>query len=396
MILKTNKYILFTIIYFFWFCFLYLLYQNLGPTNLNLLHEEYGVALGGDSGRYIRAAEQILLTNFPNYPEGVADINNAQGYMGYNFFLSLMFLLNLNFFSISLVQIFITGIAGFCIFKTGSLLWSQSIGILSLIIFLFYPPIQIFNFYILTESLFINFIIIGFYILIRNYKLYSIFLGILFLCYTASIRPFGIIILPLILVYLFMIALKFNKKKIIYFLISLFILILIFTYFIIDYLVILLGVPKLLLSGDIIWNYNFIKPPYDQSLLIYNDMGAFEVISYIFNYPMYFLSNFATKLFWFFLRFRPFYSDPHNLFLIVSSLFFYIFAIISFFNKSRKPEAIYFMILFIVMITFTVLLTVVDWDARFSLPILPFIFLFTSSGIIKTIKITYNNYLRLK
>ena len=79
MILKTNKYILFTITYFFWFCFLYLLYQNLGPANLNLLHEEYGVALGGDSGRYIRAAEQILLTNFPNYPEGVADINNAQG-----------------------------------------------------------------------------------------------------------------------------------------------------------------------------------------------------------------------------------------------------------------------------------------------------------------------------
>ena len=392
--LKTNNNILLIIIYFFCFYFLYILYNTLGPVNLNLLHEEYGVALGGDSGRYIRAAEQILLTNFPNYPEGVADINNAQGYMGYNFFLALMFLLNLNFFSISLVQIGITGIAGYCIFKIGILLWNKNIGILALLMFLFYPSIQIFNFYILTESLFINFIIIGFYLLIRNYKLYSMILGILFLSYTASIRPFGIIILPLLLVYLFMIALKFKKKKIIYFLTTLFILILIFTYFIIDYLVILLGVPELLLSGDIIWNYNSMKPPYDLSLLSLKNMGALEVVSYIFNYPMYFLNNFLTKLFWFLFRLRPFYSDLHNLFLILSSIFLYGFSIMSLFNKSRKPEAIYFMLFFIIMMTFTVLLTVVDWDARFSLPLLPFIFLFTSSGIVTTINIIFNSYLK--
>jgi len=262
--------------------------------------------------------------------------------------------------------------------------------------FLFYPSIQIFNFYILTESLFINFIIIGFYLLIRNYKLYSIILGILFLSYTASIRPFGIIILPLLLVYLFMIALKFKKKKIIYFLTTLFILILIFTYFIIDYLVILLGVPELLLSGDIIWNYNNMKPPYDLSLLSLKNMGALQVVSYIFNYPMYFLNNFLTKLFWFLFRLRPFYSDLHNLFLIISSIFLYGFSIMSLFNKSRKPEAIYFMVFFIIMMTFTVLLTVVDWDARFSLPLLPFIFLFTSSGIITTINIIFNSYFKTK
>jgi len=390
MISKINNQFLIIVIYFVWLFFLYFLYLNLGSFNLNLLHEEYGVALGGDSGRYIRAAQQILLTNFPNYPEGIADINNAQGYMGYNLFLSLMFLLNLNFVSIAIVQVIISAIAGFCIFKIGSLLWNEKIGIISLIMFLFYPSIQIFNFYILTESLFINFIIIGFYILIRNYKFSTIILGALFLCYTASIRPFGVIILPLIFIYLYMIALKFKKIKIIYFLTSLFILILIFTFLIIDQLVILLGVPELLLSGDIIWNYNSIKPPYDLNSLPLNDMGAFDVVTYIFNYPWYFMSNFATKLFWFLLRFRPFYSDLHNIFLLGSSLFLYTFSIISFLNKNNKPEAVYFMIIFIIMLTITVLLTVVDWDARFSLPILPFIFLFASSGIIKTINFLFN------
>ena len=137
-----------------------------------------------------------------------------------------------------------------------------------------------------------------------------------------------------------------------------------------------------------------MKPPYDLSSLSLKNMGALEVVTYIFNYPMYFLNNFLTKLFWFLFRFRPFYSDLHNLFLIVSSIFLYGFSIMSLFNKSRKPEAIYFMLFFIIMMTFTVLLTVVDWDARFSLPLLPFIFLFTSSGIVTTINIIFNSYLK--
>ena len=82
-------------VYLLWIPFLLFLYINLGPYNLGLLDLSSGVAYGGDSGRYLRAAEQIILGNFPNYPEGVGDINNAQGYMTYNLFLTLLFLLNL-------------------------------------------------------------------------------------------------------------------------------------------------------------------------------------------------------------------------------------------------------------------------------------------------------------
>tara|TARA_Y200000002_G_scaffold256415_1_gene212734 strand:+ start:414 stop:1208 length:795 start_codon:yes stop_codon:yes gene_type:complete len=256
-----------------------------------------------------------------------------------------------------------------------------------MLIFLFYPSIQIFNFYLLTDSLFINFIIIGFYILIKDLRLSSIIIGIFLLSYTAFIRPFGIIIIPLLYLFLFYVALKFNKKKIIYILTILSILILISTLFVIDRLVILLGVPELLLKGHIIWNYNIIDPPYNFDLLSTNNMGALDLISYIFNYPIYFIKNFLNKLFWFLLRVRPFYSDLHNLFLIGTSLSLYFFAFISFFNKSNeRKEAVYFMITFIILKTITVLLTVVDWDARFSLPIMPFIFLFASSGLIKSIK----------
>ena len=57
-----------------------------------------------------RFAEQIILGNFPNYPEGVGDINNAQGYMTYNLFLTLLFLLRLDLFSVVIAQIVLSGI----------------------------------------------------------------------------------------------------------------------------------------------------------------------------------------------------------------------------------------------------------------------------------------------
>ena len=256
-------------IYLLWVPFLLFLYINLGPYNLDLLDLTSGVAFGGDSGRYLRAAEQIILGNFPNYPEGVGDINNAQGYMTYNLFLTLLFLLNLDLFSVVIVQIILSGIAGLCLFKIGEIVWNKSVGMFAMILFLFYPSIQIFNFYILTESLFVNLTIIGFFFLIYNYKLVPILLGVFILFLASFVRPFGIIIFPSVFIYLFILLIKFNKTKLILLFISILILAFVGTFFIIDFLVSLLGVPELLLTGHIIWNYNILKPPYevDQSSL---------------------------------------------------------------------------------------------------------------------------------
>ena len=131
--LKNYNKLLILLIYSLWLLSLVILYYNLGSSNLNLLHTEYGVAMGGDTGRYVRAAEQIIFINFPHYPEGVADINNAQGYMGYNIFLAILFLLNLNFFSIVIVQIVLSGIAALALYRIGKIIWSENVGLLSMI-----------------------------------------------------------------------------------------------------------------------------------------------------------------------------------------------------------------------------------------------------------------------
>tara|TARA_B100000401_G_scaffold437030_1_gene381718 strand:+ start:1704 stop:2885 length:1182 start_codon:yes stop_codon:yes gene_type:complete len=382
-------------VYLLWIPFLLFLYINLGPYNLGLLDLSSGVAYGGDSGRYLRAAEQIILGNFPNYPEGVGDINNAQGYMTYNLFLTLLFLLRLDLFSVVIAQIVLSGIAALCLFKIGEIVWNKSVGIFAMILFLFYPSIQIYNFYILTESLFVNLTIIGFFFLIYNYKLGSIFLGVFILLLASFVRPFGIIIIPTAFIYLFILLIKFNKTKLILLFISISILAFVVTFFIIDFLVALLGVPELLLNGHIIWNYNILKPPYEVDQSSLNDFNTIKVLSFIIEYPIYFIEVFYNKLYWFFLRARPFYSDIHYYFLLISSLIMYIFFVFGFSLNSRRKEVIYLIIIYILGTTFSVLLTVVDWDARFSLPILPYIFLIASAGIYKLYLLFIKSIFRL-
>ena len=122
-----------------------------------------GYTLGGDSSRYLAASSEILKGNFAN-------VNYSSSYIGYNIFLALVFFAQASLFSIVMLQIIMTGIAAYCLSKIGEMLWSKNIGRLTLILFLFYLPIQIFNFYILTESIYISLIIIGTYILVCNNK----------------------------------------------------------------------------------------------------------------------------------------------------------------------------------------------------------------------------------
>ena len=64
----------------------------------------------------------------------------------------------------------------------------------------------------------------------------------------------------------------------------------------------------------------------------------------------------------------------------------YLFFFIGVFTKSNKLEIKIILLMFILLTTLAVILTKADWDSRFSLPILPFIFLFTSSGIFTFLK----------
>ena len=64
----------------------------------------------------------------------------------------------------------------------------------------------------------------------------------------------------------------------------------------------------------------------------------------------------------------------------------YFFCFIGLFIKSKKLEIKVIILVFILLTIIAVVLTCADWSGRFSLHILPFIFLFTSSGIFNFLK----------
>ena len=104
-----------------------------------------GYLLGGDSKRYIHGAEKILNLEIPE----------RKSYIGYILYISLFKYFNLNLSYVVFSQIFFTFLSSLCVYKISENLSSRLGGILSISLYLFYFPLQVWNFYILTETLFI-------------------------------------------------------------------------------------------------------------------------------------------------------------------------------------------------------------------------------------------------
>ena len=81
-------------------------------------------------------------------------------------------------------------------------------------------------------------------------------------------------------------------------------------------------------------------------------------------------------------RVRPYYSDLHNIYILVFNLIFYFGFIYGFIKRPKNNLSVNIIILFIVFSMILVGLTFADWSGRFSLYFLPLIMIFASYGIL--------------
>ena len=167
---------------------------------------EEGVKLGNDSYFYLKEVANII--------DGKTSIIDYKSKFGY-----LLFLLPFVYFKIPLIfivytQIFLTGFAAWCLYRISTKYFCKLSGIICLALFLFYFPLQIRNFYILTEMLFIDISIIIIYFL-SYFKRAYLPLIILLIIVLISIRPNGILFFFSILISLFIFL--YRNKKYLYF-----------------------------------------------------------------------------------------------------------------------------------------------------------------------------------
>jgi hypothetical protein len=344
-----------------------------------------GYILGGDSFRYIDGANQIINFKMPN--------NKGVGYLGYIFYIAIFQYFKLDLTIVILSQILFSFISSLCIFKITKKFSSHTGGVFALSLYLFYFPLQKWNFYILTETLFICLVIFIVYLFIFFKKKY-LYLLIFLIIFYMILRPHGVILIPCLVLSLLVYLYSHNKLKLFYLMI---IGLLIFAF---PILYLLNGYIKnekvinSLISNVIIWGYENKS----DHLEFKNSNINNDLMSLLIFYKNNFYLNtigFFKKIFFFYFSIRPFYSDFHNYYLILLNLIYWPTAILGMFKLYNKNNLgitlVYFLIIFF---SFAVGLTWVDWDGRFFHYILPLIFIFSGIGFHNMFfnKIDYSYY----
>lgn len=344
---------------------------------------ENGVNYGADSTFYLRESRNII--------NGDISIFKHKGYFGYLLFLAPFLHFELPLYYVVLFQIALTAISAFCLYKITEKFFCKLSGLISIFLFLLYFPLQLRNFYILTEMLFVDITIILVFFIVFFKKKYLVPIVFL-LFFLISIRPNGILLLFSILISSF-IYIIINKKYsyLIYYLAFLLTISTPVIIFLNSYLS-ELNLLKVLNKG-IIWGYSFetnqicksscLSVEFINNNLPNTLLGYFKFVSI--NYIEYF-KVFFLKIFWFLFRARPYYSDLHNFYILFFNLILYSSFVYGFMKKPKNLFSINCIVFYILLSMALVGLTFADWSGRFSLFILPLIMIFSSYGILIFIK----------
>ena len=369
--LNYNYIILFN--YIIWFALIIFYFLNseiIKAGQLNGL-----INYGKDSILYIDKANLIAKFQFNSIPISK---------FSYIFLLSIPIILNLNFSVIVIFQFFTTILSSFCLYKIGSKLFSKETGIISMFLFLTYLPIQLRNFYLLTEILFINISIVLTYLILfkRNHKLTIISLIIFFL----FLRPQSILFISSLgisfLIYSYLTK-KENLLKINYFFILTIILFLLFFLNLITKEYDLISS----LSRGVIWGYSFdsnsicfencIKGLTNAELYKKN---LFGLVQYFFHNFFILMKIFFLKIIIFLTGWRPYYSNIHNIYILIVH-FVFIFGFILGLIKIKKYSFYdFFVLTYLIILSISVGLTFADWSGRFVMYLIPFIIIISSKG----------------
>jgi 4-amino-4-deoxy-L-arabinose transferase-like glycosyltransferase len=348
-----------------------------------------GIRPAGDTDRYLGAAEVLLSGNLPTG-------GKAMSYLAYDSFVAIILGLGWGQTGVIIVQIIFSGIAAYTLYLLGTHLYDWRAGFVAAFLFVGFPDLQKWNFYILTESLFISTLILSCYVILARTGWQRIVYGGLLVLLASLLRPNGFIV-PLALSLSVLVYLWMNGKR--HLVIGIAVMSLIALSLASIWIGGMLSKEHILnhyIEGTIIWGHAdsaISMPGQIPECVFVKGNAIYEIGCFALAKPWYFLKLVAMKLFYFFLLARPYYSSPHNLLIILFLLPVYALAIISCYRTSKQfvkwafPAMIIFSQLLVVSFTFA------DWDSRHLLVVLPLIILFASGGAVCLMDIIYDKKL---
>lgn len=339
---------------------------------------QHGVRFMGDSEGYILYANNIANKFY------FAD-NYQLKYLGYPLFMAAILKLGLGLEGIIVVQIILSGLAAAALYRTTSLLAGNNLApFMATALFVCWYDLQMFNAFILTESLYFSMFIFAFYFLVKAEKFSTRLFILPLLLYIATIRPNGFIAIVAYLGYLFFFALSVltNKTHKILLLLSITVLPIAILLVVDQFLLTSFTIVETYKKGQLIFLYDdmivqsekpVVMPPADASPLM-------KLVLFIQHNTAYFFKMAVMRFLLFWGNVKPYFSLTHN--LIIASVFYplYIFtAKVLLSNRISLPLRMYVFLLFGQQ-AFITTMTSEDWNGRFLMSVIAFVFILGSIG----------------
>ena len=341
------------------------------------LINKYGLGISFDSHEYLLQADKLIHGKLPP-PRFLLYLN----YIG---FIGLMKVFSdYQLLATVVFQVAYAAFAAFILYKTVfSMSGSVKASLLASALFITHIHIHTWDFFILTESLFISTLVISFYLFHINKYKWLFWILVLFI---AFIRPTGVVVLLS-----YVVASSWNSRLIArnltVMLISAIVVLAIFSVFIkSDQLL------RIYNSGVIVYSAQSVDDPQlrDQMIVLpsstlsnYNEgTMLMDLMKFVLNDPGYFFKLGFLKVGLYLTEYRPFNSPLHNAFNFLSLACFYFFSVYYFLRNSIKREGWFFLIVSF-LFTAMIFVTYVSWEGRFFAPLIPFLIIYSTLGFLK-------------
>lgn len=335
----------------------------------------FGIGYGGDTGRYLGAADGFLHGELP--------AGKSVFYLGYDLFVTVFMATPLGEAGIISGQLAVSALAALCMYKLGTHLYSARAGYLAALLYIGFLKLHPWNVYVLTDSLFISLTIISTYVLLtaKTMPHYTVAGGLIF--FTTITRPDGIAVLLAALAYS-LYALYARRQ---YRALGAVTLIVLTTLPLSWY-----AVGKIITNEDLLYHYELGAVIWSYEPLYQSMPGELPasaensnnplnaLIAFVWEKPVFFVSLAVTKLWYEIIHVRPFHAPLHNFLILATVIPLYVLA----FLGLRQPVATNVKLYLLAVLAFKagiVAFTFADWTGRFLLHVMPIILLLAAGGL---------------
>lgn len=342
----------------------------------NLISQSSIVRHGNDSLRYLEAAGLLM--------QGKLMLGKVRGFLGYDLFVTFFLWSGLGEVGMVLAQSLLTLAAAYCLYRIGLRLYDRRVGLLAAFAYVLYPELHLWDFYILSESLFVSMVIISLFLVLEARGWWRTALACLVVGYTSTIRPNGFILM--LSAGVFFTYLMWRRRR----------------FYVLAgaacALVLVLPLAVEVLSG--FWaRYapvshlakGVVVASYKESHLVMPGLlppGLGETQGLLYRYllfiaykPLFFLQLVFWRLWYMFLAVRPYYSATHNYILLMTLVPTYLLAAWGGLHRVNTEGGRLLLVSLICFQSLVVALTFVDSDNRGLLLVLPISFVLAAVGV---------------